>query len=156
MTKAKSHGNIPKYLQIRQWLRSMIDRGEIKRGDKLPTEMELARMFAVNRMTVRRAMDSLVVDGMVDRRPGRGTFLVSEKSADLVYTLKNITSFVDDMQSAGFQPTYQAVDVKVIQADERVGQLLKLKSDRRTIYSLRELHASDEPVLIENSYLSFA
>jgi len=155
MTNTKRPGKIPKYIQIRQWLRSMIDRGEIKRGEKLPTETELSRMFAVNRMTVRKAMEALVVDGMIDRRPGRGTFLVSEKPADLVYTLKNITSFVDDMQSAGVHPSYQAVEVKVIRANERVCRLLKLKNDRRAIYSLRVLHANAEPVLIEKSYLSF-
>ncbi len=68
---------IPKYLQIHQWLRTMIARGEIRRGDKLPTEAELSRMFAANRMTVRKAMDFLVVNAMVIRRPGKGTFLVS-------------------------------------------------------------------------------
>ena len=146
---------IPKYLQIRQWLRTMIDRGEIRRGDKLPTEAELSHMFSANRMTVRKAMDFLVVDAMVIRRPGKGTFLVSEKPKDLVYTLKNITSFVDDMQSSGFQPTYQAVEVKVVQADGEVNKLLKLKNDQRAIYSLRVLHANDEPVLIEKSYLPY-
>ena len=146
---------IPKYLQIQQWLRTMIDRGEIRRGDKLPTEAELSHMFAVNRMTVRKAMDFLVVDAMVIRRPGKGTFLVSEKPKDLVYTLKNITSFVDYMQSSGFQPTYQAIEVKVVQTVGQVNKLLKLKNDQRAIYSLRVLHANDEPVLIEKSYLPY-
>ena len=146
---------IPKYLQIHQWLRSMIDRGEIKRGDKFPIETELSRMFAVNRMTVRKAMDFLVADKMVVRRPGKGTFLVSEKPKDLIYTLKNITSFVDDMKSSGFNPTYQTIDVKVIQLDDEVSKLLKLKNDQRAIYSLRVLHANDEPVLIEKSYLPY-
>ena len=146
---------IPKYLQIYQWLRNMIDRGEIKHGDKLPIEIELSRMFAVNRMTVRKAMDLLVADKMVIRQPGKGTFLISEKPKDLVYTMKNITSFVDDMQSSGFQPTYQAIEVKVVQAHGELNKLLKLKNDQRAIYSLRVLHANDEPVLIEKSYLPY-
>jgi GntR family transcriptional regulator len=146
---------IPKHIQIYQWLRAMIAKGEIKRGDKLPTEIELSHMFAVNRMTVRKAMDSLVFDAMVIRRPGKGTFLTSEKPKDLIYTLKNITSFGNDMQSVGIQPTYQAVEVKVIQADGEVSKMLKLKNDKRAIYSLRVLHANDKPVLIEKSYLPY-
>jgi DNA-binding GntR family transcriptional regulator len=146
---------IPKHVQIYQWLRAMIAKGEIKRGDKLPTEIELSHMFAVNRMTVRKAMDSLVFDAMVIRRPGKGTFLTSEKPKDLIYTLKNITSFGNDMQSVGIQPTYQAVEVKVIQADGEVSKMLKLKNDKRAIYSLRVLHANDKPVLIEKSYLPY-
>ena len=146
---------IPKYVQIHQWLRSMINRGEIRRGDKLPTETELSHMFAVNRMTVRKAMDSLVVDSMVTRHAGKGTFLISEKPKDLIYTLKNITSFGNDMQSVGIEPSYQAVEVKVIQADGEVSKILKLKNDKRAIFSLRVLHADDKPVLIEKSYLPY-
>lgn len=150
-----SYRKIPKYLKINKWLRDMIDRGEIKRGDKLPVETELARMFAVNRMTVRKAMDLLVTDKMVIRRPGKGTFLISEKPGNLIYTLKNITSFVDDMKISGFNPTYQTIAVEVVRADDRVSKLLRLKNDRRAICSLRVLHANGEPVLIERSYLSY-
>ena len=152
---SKYRRKIPKYVQIHQWLRSMIAKGEIKRGDKLPTETELSHMFAVNRMTVRKAMDSLVFDAMVTRRPGKGTFLTSERPKDLIYTLKNITSFGNDMQSVGMQPSYQAVKVKVIQADSKVSMMLKLKNDKRAIYSLRVLHANNTPVLIEKSYLPY-
>jgi len=146
---------IPKYVQIHRWLRTMIDSGEIKRGDKLPTETELSHIFAANRMTVRKAMDLLVVDAMVIRQRGKGTFLVSEKPKDLIYTLKNITSFADDMQSSGMQPTYQAIEVKVVHAGSEVSKMLKLKNDKRAIYSLRVLHANDKPVLIEKSYLPY-
>jgi len=147
--------NSPKYIQIHRYLRNMIDRGEIKRGDKLPIETELSNMFGVTRMTVRKAMDLLVADKMILRQPGKGTFLISENPTDLIYNLKNITSFVDDMKSSGFNPTYQTIDVKVVQADDEVSNLLKLKCDRRTIYSQRVLHANDEPVLIEKSYLPY-
>lgn len=147
---------IPKYMQIHHWVRALIDRGEIRRGDRLPTETELSRMFSVNRMTVRKAMDMFVTDGMIHRQPGKGTFLVAEKPEDLVYTLKNITSFIDDMQSAGQQPAYHAIDVKVLQPPDEVAGLLRLKKDHRAIYSLRVLHANDEPVLIEKSYLPYS
>jgi len=144
---------IPKYVQIHQWLRAMISKGEIKRGDKLPTETELSRMFAVNRMTVRKAMDSLVADSMVTRHPGKGTYLIAEKPENLIYTLKNITSFANDMQSSGMLPTYRVIEVKVVEANSEVSTMLKLKNDKRAIYSLRVLHANDIPVLIEKSYL---
>jgi GntR family transcriptional regulator len=147
---------IPKYIQIQHWLRTMIEKGEIKRDDKLPTETELSHMFAANRMTVRKAMDSLVVDSMVIRQPGKGTFLVSEKPKNLIYTLKNITSFDNDMQCAGMRPTYQALEVKLVQADGKVSTMLKLKNDKRTVYSLRVLHADGEPVLIEKSYFPYS
>jgi DNA-binding GntR family transcriptional regulator len=52
-------------------------------GDKLPTEMELAKKFSVTRMTVRKALDKLVVEEMVVRKRGQGTFLVSKRPRNL-------------------------------------------------------------------------
>jgi len=143
-------------MQIHHWIRALIDRGEIRRGDRLPTEADLCRMFSVNRMTVRKAMDIFVTDGMIHRQPGRGTFLVAEKPEDLTYTLKNITSFIDDMQSAGLQPAYHAIEVKVILPPDEVSKRLRLKKGQEVIYSLRVLHANEEPVLIEKSYLPYS
>src|SRR6056297_733766 len=57
--------HVPKYVQIQNWLQAMIRRGRIKKGDQLPTEEELAKMFSVNRMTVRQAIDSFVMQKMV-------------------------------------------------------------------------------------------
>ncbi len=59
------------------------------------------------------------------------------------------------MQTSGFQPAYQAVQVEVAEADEIVMERLKRKGDRRALYSLRVLHANNQPVLIEKSYLPY-
>ncbi len=67
MPKFSDRG-IPKYLQINKWLRGIIQRGKIKLGNKLPTEEELAKMFDVKPMTVRKAIDGLVADQMLIQR----------------------------------------------------------------------------------------
>ena len=66
--------NIPKYVQIYNYLDGLIKRGRIKVGDRLPTEEKIAADFKVNRMTVRQAIDEFVVKKMVVRERGREVF----------------------------------------------------------------------------------
>ena len=65
----------PKYAQIADYLRSQILKGKYKPDDQLPAELELTRIFGVNRDTVRQAIAVLISEGKVKRIHGRGTFV---------------------------------------------------------------------------------
>lgn len=65
----------PKYQQILARLRTRIDGGEYKAGDRLPSEMDLVAEFGASRLTVARALKELERDGTVQRRAGSGTYL---------------------------------------------------------------------------------
>ena len=68
--------------------------GELRSGDRLPTERELAEQFQVSRTAVREAMKILAQKGLVDMRPGRGTIVIDgaheamQDSIGLVMKLK--------------------------------------------------------------------
>ncbi len=62
-----------RHLQVAQQLSSKISRGELRPGDHLPPEPELARQLGVSRFTLRKALDSLASDGRVVRQRGLGT-----------------------------------------------------------------------------------
>jgi Transcriptional regulators len=63
----------PLYVQIEELLREAIRRGSFKKGESLPPIVELAKVFKVNRITVRRAIQNIVAEGMVESRRGKGT-----------------------------------------------------------------------------------
>lgn len=147
------NSNLPKYAQILNWIHGMIKRGKIRVGDQIPTEEELARMFGVNRMTVRQAIDELSVEKMIERKRGKGTFLVSQKPKDLVYQLEHISSFTDDMSALGITSRTDTRLMEVIEPTANVRDLLSLKKMDKVIYTLRVKYAEDDPVLIERSYL---
>ena len=65
--------DIPLYGKVEEVLASEIARGELKPGDRLPSEDELLVRFGVSRITVRRAVQNLIQRGMVEIRRGRGT-----------------------------------------------------------------------------------
>jgi len=150
------NSKIPKYIQIRKWLLGMINRGRIEVGSKIPTEEEIARRFGVNRMTVRQALDELVLEKMIVRKRGEGSILISAKPRDYVYELDNITSFNDDMQSHGINPIHEVLRVEAVEADKVISGKLELGDENKVIQVLSVKRVGDEPVLIERSFLPYS
>jgi len=66
---------IPLYYQLEVNLRNRLASGEFAPGDSLPSEGELGRQYAVSRITVRQALETLKRDGLISRQRGRGTFV---------------------------------------------------------------------------------
>lgn len=66
---------LPKYQQVLDALRRDIRSGRLKRGDRLPSEAELVRQFGASRITITRAVRELQLAGLVERRPGSGTYV---------------------------------------------------------------------------------
>ncbi len=148
--------NAPKYLQIYEYLHGMIRRNKIELGDKLPTETELSERFSVNRMTVRKALDKLVVEEMVVRKRGQGTYLLANTPKEFIYSLDITTGFFKDMSNYGLQPSSKTLKVEVIEANERTAALLDLNKDTRVIFMLRIFYANEEPMMIEKNYMSYS
>ena len=67
---------LPLYAQLAELLRHRIDRGDWKPGDRLLSQDELSREFAVARVTVRQAITLLEKDGLLLSKQGKGTFVV--------------------------------------------------------------------------------
>ena len=64
---------IPKYLQISTWLKELVQTGRFKKGERLPSEMELSKICNVNRNTLRQAVGELVAQGILRKEKGTGT-----------------------------------------------------------------------------------
>lgn len=70
------------------YLREMIVSGQLKLGDKLPTEEKLCQHFGVSRTTLREAIQSLRVAGVLEVTPGRGSFVCAP---DIDHMLRDMT-----------------------------------------------------------------
>lgn len=87
----------PLYQQLQQVVREAIGNRALRPDEALPPERDLAQTLAVSRITVRKAFDGLVAEGLLTRRQGAGTFVASrvEKS------FSKLTSFTQDMAARG-------------------------------------------------------
>src|SRR5690606_12358217 len=90
----------PLYLRLRQTLEDAIRSGRLGHGDALPAERDLAEYANVSRVTVRRAVDDLVRDGLLVRRQGSGTF-VAKPVSRVQQPLSRLTSFSVDLARRG-------------------------------------------------------
>jgi GntR family transcriptional regulator len=66
------------YRQIAEDLRQKIESGELGHGTQLPTELELREQYEASRNTIRDAVKLLTTRGLVETRPGQGTFVVAK------------------------------------------------------------------------------
>src|SRR3979411_3102853 len=76
-------GNLPLYQELQRALRKAIDSRILGPDDALPSERDLATDFSVSRITVRKALDGLVADGLLVRRQGAGNFVSVPVVTDL-------------------------------------------------------------------------
>ncbi|PRX16185.1 GntR family transcriptional regulator [Orenia metallireducens] len=65
---------LPKYIQVKNNIEKIINSGQLKPRDKLPTESELCEIYGVSRHTIRKALNILEQDGLVYKKQGLGTF----------------------------------------------------------------------------------
>ena len=72
-------GPIPYYHQVEQALKLALKKGEWKVGEFIPSERELSEKFSVSRITTRKALDNLILEGLLSKIKGRGTFVREPK-----------------------------------------------------------------------------
>ena len=73
----------PIYRQIADDLRHQIETGELRPGEQLETEIELREKYNASRNTIRDAIKLLTTRGLIETRPGQGTFVVRRSSRSL-------------------------------------------------------------------------
>ncbi len=98
--KLDEQGSGPLYQQLQRALRGAIGKRLIASDEALPPERDLADEFGISRITVRKALDGLVSEGLLTRRQGAGTFV----SARVEKSFSKLSSFSEDMLSRGRKP----------------------------------------------------
>jgi GntR family transcriptional regulator of arabinose operon len=85
----------PKYFQLKEYLKDLINRGEINPGDQMPSENVLAKQFSMSRHTVRQALGAMENEGLIYREQGRGTFC-STRSKTNGRTIAVVTTYISE------------------------------------------------------------
>jgi GntR family transcriptional regulator len=140
--------SVLKYVRVRDYLRSLVTH-ELDVGDAIPSERLLCERFGVSRMTVRQAVDALVVEGLLEREQGRGTFVAPAK-LDLEVRL---SSFGEEMARRGMVPSSRVIAAEVVPATPDVADALDLMPGDPVHHLHRVRYADGEPMAIEQSWV---
>ena len=143
----------PLYLQLKRWIEDAIKRGTIKPGDALPSERDLALRADVSRVTVRKAVQQLVQDGVLVQRHGSGTFVAPETQR-VEQSLSQLTSFTEDMARRGMSVRAEWLDRGLYAASPEETIILGLGSGERVARISRLRLSDDMPLAIERASLA--
>jgi len=135
--------------QIAETLRAEIGGPGFPPGARLPTEAELSARFAVNRHTVRRALEELSRGGLIRVEQGRGTFVAEDV---LDYTIGPRTRFTEWIHRHNKEPSGRVLQRREIAADTTIAAALGIRAGGRVVLLERLGLADDTPVSLTRHY----
>jgi GntR family transcriptional regulator len=148
---AKSPNGIPAYQRIQGEIRKVIAAGELRPGDLVASERELARVHDVSLMTARHALASLEHEGVVERRRGVGTFVAAPK-----IHFNKLMSYTEQMGSRSLRASSKILFAKIINDEQEATARLSLSPKSSILKLVRLRRAAGEPFALETCYLSAA
>jgi GntR family transcriptional regulator len=150
MGQRNSNG-MPAYQRIQGAIRKRIEAGQLRSGDPVASERDLAKLHQVSLMTARHALASLEREGIVERRRGIGTFVAPPK-----IHFNKLMSYTEQMAGRGLTGSSKVLFGRIIYDEHEVAARLALPSNSGVIKLERLRHNSEEPFALETCYLSAA
>jgi len=151
----------PMYRQIAEDLREQIESGRLEPGQQLLTEIELRDRYGASRNTVRDAIKLLTALGLVETRPGQGTF-VPKKVDPFVTTLSGDpeagvggdegASYLSEVSERNRRPARSPVQVEIQQASDEVSAGLWVAKDSEVISRHERRFIDATPWSMQTSY----
>lgn len=140
-----------KYYTIYLKLKSDILNGEFKEGDLLPSENELATLHSVSRETIRKALDYLSKDGLIQKIRGKGSMVLNQKIFN--FPISGLTSFKElaETQEMDTQ-TILLVNESVPTSQELLEQI-KIPEWNETLVIERVRQVDGQKVILDYDYL---
>jgi GntR family transcriptional regulator len=140
--------HLPQYRRIEQALRTRI--AGLRPGDPLPSDAALVEEFGVSRMTARNAMQRLMDDGLVVRRPGLGSFVAqppTHRRAD------HLMTFSQEMERRGRVPTSRVLAREIRSARPAEAAALRVARGDPVVIVRRVRCADGQPMAVETAVL---
>ncbi|MBT2515197.1 GntR family transcriptional regulator [Arthrobacter sp. ISL-30] len=138
---------VPLYHQVVQGIEAAIHSGLLEPGSRLDNEIDLAARLNLSRPTMRKAMDELVRSGLLVRKRGVGTQVVSSQ----VRRPLELSSLYDDLTNNGKQPTTEVLSFSHEEADQPTLATLQLPAGSKVYHFTRLRKVGGKPLaLMEN------
>ncbi len=142
---------IPLYYQIKEHLKQQINEGVFKKGEKLPTELWISQTYQASRVTVRRAIDELVQEGIVERKRGQGVYV---STSSFNRNIQRLTSQFEDLIKSGISTKSQLLSVEETIADAKLSLMLETKKGQKLLRVHRMRYADEKPFSEQIMYIN--
>lgn len=145
----------PMYREIAERLRQQIETGEFKSGAQMPTEQDLQAAYSASRNTIREAIKQLTTLGLVETRPGQGTFVIPKVSpfvTSLTGPPETAVDYTSGILGEGGVATASGIQVEIQEATVDVAAGLGLEPGTEVISRHRRRFTNGLPWALETSF----
>jgi GntR family transcriptional regulator len=140
----------PLYQQIKTAILQSIESGEWGAGQMIPSEMELARRYAVSQGTVRKAVESLAGENLLARRQGKGTYVSSHQEARAQFRFLRLRPD----HGPATQPSSRIIECRRARTPADVARSLDIRPGASVLFIRRLLTFQEEPVVLDDIWLA--
>jgi len=148
--KLNFKSGIPLYIQIEDCIREKVKTGELKTGDKIPSEELLCEKFNVSKITVIRALRDLVNEGIILRKQGKGSFVREPNYKEDLNKLANFRNI--HTQSHG-NDVHKILKWRIIKPSKEIRDRMKLPKEDKVLEIVRLRFFKSDPVAFERTYI---
>lgn len=143
----------PLYEQLKLAIKRGIESGEYPPGTRMPSEIELEKLYDVSRITVRRAVKELCEEEILVRKQGKGTFVLN--SANISYNRldRTVGGFHDSLARDGKEATVDILEKSIIHVNASYARDLQIGTEDDVIYLKRLMYGNNVPVMIDTAYI---
>jgi DNA-binding GntR family transcriptional regulator len=140
---------VPLYFQFAQQLQALIESGALPPGTRLSNEVAMADQFGLSRPTMRQAMQHLVDKGLLARKRGVGTQVVTNR----IRRQLEFTSLYEDLERDRRHPSTEVLSMETVPADAEIAAVLRVEEGSAVVAVRRLRLADDEPIAVLHNHL---
>lgn len=145
-------GRGPRYKQLCRHIGGLVAAGTLAADDQLPSERDIAEIADVSRVTVRKAIAELVLDGLIEQRQGAGSF-VRSGGEKFEQSLSSLVSFTENLQARGIISTSEVLLNGIFRPTPTEAMVLGLSSYHQVARVHRLRRGDGVPMALEYSSL---
>jgi GntR family transcriptional regulator len=140
----------PIYQQIAKDLKQKISSGEWPPGTKIPGENDLAAFYQTSRVTIRKSLEFLFRQGLIQREPGRGTFVIESV---FIGEPRVFNSFSSELRLMGYEPSSIIIKQEIEKAEPKIAKHLGIQVGDNVICLRRIRKGNNLIVCVQTAWL---
>jgi GntR family transcriptional regulator len=142
--------SLPLHVQLKEAIIKAIEQGDYTADEQLPSQRELCELYTMSHMTVRRAINELVNEGVIYSIPGKGLFVAKPAQTVDFSTLHGLQ---EQIATFGMIASTRVLDAKLIHASTVMAQTLRVVVGTPLVYLHRLRLADNNPLALTTAYL---
>lgn len=148
----------PLFMQVKDalagWIQQGLRDGTLSPGERVPSERELSIELNVSAITVKRALNELQQEGLIQRIQGRGSFIARPRK--LVLGLERLYSLTTVARERGMEPSRECLELKAMRATDNIAQNLHIELGDSVAKVVRLRMIDQTPLAVDTSYVPLA